>query len=704
MTCAENGCDGTVVAGHCDVCGHAPETVAPQTQSTRTAPSDFADRLARTTRSGSSPASARGRLGAGIVAIPPVPRGDPAAAILTHPQVPEASRFCGNPECHKPVGRARDGHPGPAAGSCTLCGTRYSFVPKLSRGELVGGQYEVQGCIAHGGLGWIYLAIDRNVHNRWVVLKGLLNSGDADAMAAAAAEVLALAEVEHPNIVRIHNFVQHADAEGVPVGYIVMEYVGGTSLKQIRKARNAPLPPDQAVAYIVEIAPALGYLHTQGLAYCDFKPDNVMQTDEQLKLIDLGAVVSMDDEECAIYGTLGYQAPEIAHTGPTVASDVYTVGRTLAVLVMDVPQERGRFVEQLPGPATVPVLAEHESLYRAIVRATDPDPAQRFSSIEELTDQLTGVLHEIAAADSGTEQPRMSKYFSPQRAVFGASRSTAMDPAHVIAALSVPVVDPNDPGAAVLATTSGTPPAQLENALSLASRAAPRGNRFSVEIPLRLVRASLEIGAPEDARKRLAELDPVISGDWRLRWYSGQCALLEGEFDRAAEDFKAVLAMLPGELAPKLAIAATAELRGARDDAARYYEMVWRTDHSKVSAAFGLARQRARAGDRPHAIAALDAVDAESAHFTAACAAAVETLLDGRTPEDIDEQMLLDAAQRAAALKLESAAKRAQIRLQVLGAALDWLAAGNRAPQHVCSVSHSTNPAFGPGWNAPTAT
>ena len=214
----------------------------------------------------------------------------------------------------------------------------------------MGGQYEVQGCLAHGGLGWIYLAIDRNVHNRWVVLKGLLNSGDADAMAAAAAEVLALAEVEHPNIVRIYNFVEHADTAGVPVGYIVMEYVGGTSLKQIRKARNAPLPPDQAVAYIVEIAPALDYLHTQGLAYCDFKPDNVMQTDEQLKLIDLGAVIAMDDEESSIYGTLGYQAPEIAETGPTVASDVYTVGRTLAVLVMDVPQEHGHFVEQLPGP------------------------------------------------------------------------------------------------------------------------------------------------------------------------------------------------------------------------------------------------------------------------------------------------------------------------------------------------------------------
>jgi serine/threonine-protein kinase PknG len=677
MTCAEPGCEGTVVGGYCDVCGTAP-TAAPQEPAATAAARTGSARSARTGRTGSSKsAGTRGRLGAGVVAMPRIPKGDPAAAIMTNPQVPESGRFCGNPECGKPVGRERDGQPGLTQGFCTQCGTRYSFVPKLSRGDLVGGQYEVQGCIAHGGLGWIYLAIDRNVHNRWVVLKGLLNSGDADAMAAAAAEVLALAEVEHPNIVRIYNFVEHMDSAGVPVGYIVMEYVGGTSLKQIRKARNAPLPPDQAVAYIVEIAPALEYLHTQGLAYCDFKPDNVMQTDEQLKLIDLGAVIAMDDEECAIYGTVGYQAPEIAMTGPTVASDVYTVGRTLAVLVMDVPQEHGRFVEQLPGPATVPVLAKHESLYRAILRATDPDPEQRFSSMAEMADQLTGVLHEIAAADADIAQPRMSNYFSPQRAVYGAGRDVPVEPDDVIAALSVPVVDPNDPGAAVLATTSGTPPAQLEHALHLARGGANQGKSSSVEVPLRLVRASLEIGAPKDARKQLAELESVMPGDWRLTWYSGQCALLEGEFDKAAADFTEVLAVLPGELTPKLAIAATAELRAAHDDAARYYETVWRTDHSYVSAAFGLARQRARAGDRAGAITALDQVPTASAHFTPAAASAIEILLEGHEAKTLKEQTLLDAGKRTSALTLESATKRATIRLLALGAALGWLRAGN---------------------------
>lgn len=623
--------------------------------------------------------SARGRLGAGLVTVPRVPKGDPLAAILADPQVPENQRFCGNPLCGQPVGRAGGGTGWLDEGECGSCGTPYSFAPKLSAGDVVGGQYQVQGCIAHGGLGWIYLAIDRQLHNRWVVLKGVLNSGDPDAMAAAEAEVLTLTNVEHPNIVGIHNFVEHRDAAGVPVGYIVMEFVDGITLKQIRGAHNGPLPPDQAVAYIIEIAPALAYLHSQGLAYCDFKPDNVMQSDERLKLIDLGAVMSMDDEESSIFGTRGYQAPEIAETGPTIASDVYTVGRTLAALVIDIPKKNGRLLDELPGPDTAPILARHESLHRCILRATDPNPDRRFASIDELADQLTGVLHEIVAVEHGTPPRRMSSRFSPQRAVFGTGRETPVDPAHVVAALPIPVVDPADPGAGLLATTSGTPPALLETAIDLAGGAVD--GRPSTEVPLRLVRASLELGDPAAARERLAHVEPHLHGDWRLPWYRAQCALLDGDLGRADADFTAVLAALPGELAPKLAIAATAELRGRHDRAARYYDLVWQTDHSYVSAAFGLARQRARVADRDGAITALDQVPASSAHFTAARAMAIEVILDQRAPEMLDESALLEARSRTAALTLESPARRAALRLRVLGAALDWLQAGQRSDE-----------------------
>src|SRR5580698_6485727 len=250
-------CGGTVEDGYCTVCGLAAQaSSAPSGSSAPSFPSTSASSLgssrsSTSRRAGSRRASgrsARGRLGAGLVEIPPVPYRDPAAAVLSDPQVPENRRYCGS--CEQPVGRGRDGRAGLTEGFCRNCGTPFSFSPKLIPGDLVNGQYEVLGCLAFGGLGWIYLAKDHNVSDRWVVLKGLLNTGDADAMAAAVAERQFLAQVEHPNIVRIYNFVQFGGA-----GYIVMEYVGGKSLKQILqddRRTGASIPVEHAIAYAIE--------------------------------------------------------------------------------------------------------------------------------------------------------------------------------------------------------------------------------------------------------------------------------------------------------------------------------------------------------------------------------------------------------------------------------------------------------------------
>ena len=132
----------------------------------------------RGSRSSGGRRTTRGGLGAGLVEVPPVPARDPSTAVLANPEVPESRRYCGNEKCGQPVGRGRDGRPGLVEGFCRNCGTPFSFRPKLEPGELVAGQYEVLGCLAHGGLGWIYLAKDRHVSDRWVVLKGLLNTGD----------------------------------------------------------------------------------------------------------------------------------------------------------------------------------------------------------------------------------------------------------------------------------------------------------------------------------------------------------------------------------------------------------------------------------------------------------------------------------------------------------------------------------------------
>ncbi|MFE3519380.1 tetratricopeptide repeat protein [Streptomyces sp. NPDC059166] len=378
----------------------------------------------RSSGSSTGAASGRGRLGVGLVLVPDVPRPDPRSAVMSDPEVPERKRFCSRSDCGAPVGRARGERPGRTEGFCTKCGHPYSFVPKLRAGDIVHGQYEVAGCLAHGGLGWVYLAVDRAVSDRWVVLKGLLDTGDQDAMAAAISERRFLAEIEHSNIVRIYNFVEHLDQRtGSLDGYIVMEYVGGKALKEIANERRTPegrrdpLPVEQACAYGIEALEALGHLHSRNLLYCDFKVDNAIQTEDQLKLIDMGAVRRMDDAESAIYGTIGYQAPEVAEAGPSVASDLYTVARTLAVLTFDFQGYTNVFVDSLPDPDNIEVFRRYESFYRLLVRATDPDPARRFSSAAEMAEQLTGVLREVVALQTGRPRPALSTLFGTETRV-----------------------------------------------------------------------------------------------------------------------------------------------------------------------------------------------------------------------------------------------------------------------------------------------
>ncbi|MGW2343721.1 tetratricopeptide repeat protein [Streptomyces sp. NPDC001661] len=675
--------------------------------------------------------SGRARLGVGLVTVPDVPRPDPRAMVQEHPEVPERKRFCSRSDCGAPVGRSRGDRPGRTEGFCTKCGHPYSFVPKLDTGDVVHGQYEVVGCLAHGGLGWVYLAVDRAVSDRWVVLKGLLDTGDQDAMAAAISERRFLAEIEHSNIVRIYNFVEHLDQRtGSLDGYIVMEYVGGKSLKEIANERRTPqgrrdpLPVEQACAYGIEALEALGHLHSRNLLYCDFKVDNAIQTEDQLKLIDMGAVRRMDDDESAIYGTVGFQAPEVAELGPSVASDLYTVARTLALLTFDFQGYTNVFVDSLPDPDNIEVFRRYESFYRLLVRATDPDPARRFASAQEMAEQLTGVLREVVALQTNRPRPALSTLFGPEVKVtdtelFGrldgdvsplgareipvrvrkkAARSGTPLPAMpaqpalppssaelvkplqtqgTALALPVPRVDPGDPNAGFLAGLMASAPAELIAAL----HAAPAD---SLELRLRELRARLEMGELDSAARGLAALEADHPDDWRVVWYRGVAALATGDHTNAALSFDAIYDAFPGEPAPKLALGVCAEVLGQLDNAAEYYRLVWSTDPSYVSAAFGLARVQLASGDRAGAVHTLESVPESSIHYTAARVAAVRSRLRGRTAQGLNGDPLLHDL-TAAAGQVEAldafgldAVRREQLSTEVLGTALDWVLSGRQ--------------------------
>jgi serine/threonine-protein kinase PknG len=678
--------------------------------------------------------SGRGRLGAGLVEVPGVPRPDPREMVLENPEVPERKRFCSRSDCGAPVGRSRGEKSGRTEGFCTKCGHPYSFVPKLKSGDIVHGQYEVAGCLAHGGLGWVYLAVDRAVSDRWVVLKGLLDTGDQDAMAAAISERRFLAEIEHANIVRIYNFVEHLDQRtGSLDGYIVMEYVGGKSLKEIANGRRSaagkrdPLPVEQACAYGIEALEALGHLHSRNLLYCDFKVDNAIQTEDQLKLIDMGAVRRMDDEESAIYGTVGYQAPEVAEVGPSVASDLYTVARTLAVLTFDFQGYTNVFVDSLPDPDHIEVFRQYESFYRLLVRATDPDPARRFASAQEMSEQLTGVLREVVSLQTGRARPSLSTLFGPEvrvtdtelfpkldgevsrlgtrvppagrRILKAAAPASAVlpvgtpgperlgggavkavvksaDAPAAALALPVPHVDPSDPNAGFLAGLMTTAPAELLGALAAAPAA-------SAETRLRQVRAWLENGDAHTADESLRRLEEERPDDWRVVWYRGVAALVTGDHEAAALAFDAIYDAFPGEPAPKLALGLCAEVLGQLDNAAEYYRLVWSTDPSYVSSAFGLARVQLATGNHRGAVNTLESVPESSIHYTAARVAAVRARLRGRTATAGDVPFLDDLTAAAGQVEALDAygldpARREQLSAEVLGAALDWILSGGQ--------------------------
>ena len=616
--CKRPNCAGTIEDGYCVDCGLAPIGAAsnlvavahipPQSATVPTAsssaPISRSASVGTTSRSHGTRGSSARALGAGFVSLPPLPMVDPTLSILANPVVPEHRRFCGS--CQKKVTRE--------SGFCPHCGKSYAFEPTLKAGDVVGGQYEVRGPIAFGGLGWIYLAQDTRLTQRWVVLKGLLNSKDENAAQAALQEREFLSAVKHPNIVSVYNFVNHgAD------GFIVMEYVGGKTLNDLRKERG-PLSPEAAIAYIHRLLGAFAYLHERGLVYCDFEPANAMLEDD-VKLIDLGGVRKLSELKGEIYGTKGFFAPEIGDgDGPSVVSDLYTVGRSLAVLLLNFDFQK-EHLYTLPSAQEEPLFQKHDSLHRFLNRALHKKANRRFQCAEEMSEQLLGVLRDVVSLKA---TPRLveSEIFGPD----------PLDPhcdVEVIRTsqlVDVPALklDADDPASNAILSCGLT---DQNKRVAFLERVAAQFSE-SLEARLRLAEAYFLSGKFDLAELQLKQVIGSGNHDWRVYWYRGQSLMRQSQHAEAFKEFERVYNQLPGELAAKLAFAISAERANAAQHACLAYDAVSRCDASFVTASFGLARCCLLSGDRRGALAAYERVPPTSSFVQMAKIAAVHVLLD----------------------------------------------------------------------------
>lgn len=686
--CVRPDCRGghIMVTGFCDTCLRRPLT--PKTPPGGAGPARPPETALPGPGEGESggrrptPGPGSGELDRdGLPVLPYLPSPAPSEAAETTARPPTGGRRCGVDNCTGVIGVSYDGGPAPDEGFCPQCGTEYSFRPKLHPGDIVGGHYKVLGYLAVGGHGWIYLAEDTRVPDLHVVLKGLINTGDAVARRAAVEERRSLTTLHHPDIVRIITYVEHqAPGDARPTGYIVMEYVGGRSLAWLRYAPDeeltrllgGPLEFGHVITYGCMILGALEYLHGRGLLYCDMKPDNVIHYGRRIKVLDLGAIRSVGDRSSALTYTDGF-APspkELKERGFHIDSDLYTVGRTL---------------KSLADRATAPVGLAARSFEKLIHRATEPDVTARFTSAAEMSRQLWEVLREHQALAGHEPYPERSTRFQPTAEVFGGGLGAvpglehwtrrpggehprlpvgAPHPRATAAALPVPIPDPADGATLLLDGLAADTPDRI------ADRARQDTRLHTVEAALWLCRAYLDAGETDRAEEwlRTAE-DRNGRRDWRIHWHHGLLHLVCGDVESAEDEFAATYDALPGESAPKLALgycaeylsgrlretaaresavvvdAGTAAGRPRRPDetqarraqarerrAEEFYEAVWRRDPTQGSAAFGLARIRLRGGDRRGAVAVLDDVPTTARHHDAARVAAIRVLA-GRLPD-----------------------------------------------------------------------
>lgn len=650
--CNRPGCPGFYLdIGFCDTCKRRPlAQPAPRH------PPPLSLRESSTTHTPSSGSW----VARDLVSLPVLELKDPSSLVLTgeklEEKLKEDSRSCSNTKCSKPVGRGYRGQPGLTDGFCENCGTRFSFSLKLAAGDLVDeGRYRIDGPIARGGFGWVYLARDLRL-DQPVVLKGLINTEDQQARELAANERVALRTLDHPNLVRIYDFVHHPDpATSEPIDYIVMEYVGGPALSELKvgspwRAEHGPMTPEHVITYVLEILGALDYLHGIGLLYCDMKPDNAIRSANRLKVIDLGAVQAIDGMKGDSIGTEGYRvsAEEFAEHGLTVRSDLHTVGKTLQVLSQvteDACTDKVR-----PGRISLGL----RSLRHVHERARD-NYHRRFGTAAEMAEQLTGVLREIVALRDGVRRPRPSTVFQESAILLDAglgtvpslSRWTTMppnpkgddsgvladgrpSPRTVALGLPVPSVRADDRGADYLATLTVTEPQAMTELLRKPSTPS------SIEIHLLACRALIELEDLHGADNRLAAASRLLRypdhADWRFAWHRGLLELAKSDVETAKEQFVAVYRDLPGEDAPKMALGFCAEHGGELSEAEQFYEAVWVRERLQASAAFGLARIRLMLQGRDAAVAVLDQVGENSRHFEAARIAAITVLCGGLAP------------------------------------------------------------------------
>ena len=273
---------------------------------------------------------------------------------------------------------------------------------------VLGGRYELQEIIGRGGMAEVWRARDVRLGRDIAVKRLRIDlATDPTFQARFGREAQSAAGLNHPNIVSVYDTGGQVDeATGVVVPYIVMELVGGRTLRDmLRDGRT--IEPAEALGYTRGVLDALDYSHKHGIIHRDIKPANVMITPTgQVKVMDFGIARAVEDSAAtvtqthAVVGTAQYLSPEQARGEQVDArSDLYSTGVVLFELLTGRPPFKGdsavavayQHVGQMP-PIPSSITADiPDALDRVVMKALAKDRDQRYASADAMLADLMRV-------------------------------------------------------------------------------------------------------------------------------------------------------------------------------------------------------------------------------------------------------------------------------------------------------------------------
>ncbi len=269
-------------------------------------------------------------------------------------------------------------------------------------GKIFAGRYRIIKQIGRGGMADVYLAKDLILDGEEVAVKVLRTNYQTDPIAVARfqREARAMADLDHPHIVRITDIGEEDGQQ-----YLAMEYVAGLDLKRYIKEHHS-LSNEEAVRIMGQILLAMRLAHTRGIVHRDLKPQNILLTpDGTAKVTDFGIAVAFAETSLtqtnSMLGSVHYLSPEQARgSKATVQSDIYAMGIIFyEMLTGHIPYDGDSAVTialqhfQKPLPS---VIAENPSVPQAlenvVIKATAKKLTDRYQSVAEMYVDLSSSL------------------------------------------------------------------------------------------------------------------------------------------------------------------------------------------------------------------------------------------------------------------------------------------------------------------------